>query len=146
MLYDTAAMAANTTNPKGTVYVAGRIGDEDRVTDFLNRLRIAGFETAVDWTAMSLRKPYLDYPHESIEAAQLMLAAATSADIFVLLWDDTLLGGLIETGAAIAMSQKNPSRRIYIVGAKRQSVFYALETVKMVDSLSDILADLDARQ
>jgi hypothetical protein len=125
-----------------TVYVAGRIGDEERVSTFLKKLREAGFYTRVDWTTLSVQKPYLDHPQQSAKAASKMLDAACSADIFVLLWNDSLLGGLLETGAALAMSQQLPERRIYIVGTDRESVFYALPAIRMVDSLHDVLLDL----
>lgn len=121
-------------------YIAGRLGEEREVRRLQSQLGALGYKPALDWTAMEVARPYRDHPREAWDAAARMRRAVCGSDLFVLLWAPDLLGALIECGMALGHG-----RRVIVVGAERESIFYSLPEVTMVDSVDGIAQALAVR-
>lgn len=120
------------------VYVSGKVGketDADRLIDAFKD--DPSFELTLDWRNLDVRKPYLVPHHRSLnhEAASMMRAAIARAELFVLVWDDDLLGALIELG--MAMADPRPAQ-VHIIDANRTSIFFNLD-VALHDTIDDFL-------
>lgn len=133
-----------------TVYVAGKVGpDLLEMHMILGVLEDMGFVIAYDWTRTGdgIQKPYLDHADTNRSFAMKMRNAADICDIFVLLPTNDILDALIELGVAIGSTRTRPGKIIYVVYNRadlRQSIFYTLEDVVVLDSLKELYTALAA--
>ncbi len=133
---------------KGTVYIAGKVGaGTDTVRYLLNELRKLGYEASYDWTeASGVRKPYLANVQRNRSFAEKMLQGAHDCNVLILLASDNLLGALIEFGIGLGSSLSEPNFHAYVVteGVEtlRESIFYCLEEVTIVDTVERLIAML----
>ncbi len=133
---------------KGKVYVAGKVGaGTDSVKHLLAELRNLGYEASYDWTdASGIRKPYLANVQRNRPFAEKMLQGAHDCNILILLVGDNLLGALIEFGIGLGSSLSEPNFRAYVVteGVEtlRESIFYCLEEVTIVETIDRLIAML----
>ena len=73
-----------------------------------------GHELTFDWTLEKNLKPYHENREDSAVAAQKMRQGCLDADIFILVWDDSLYGALVELGMALGASTgAMPKKDIY---------------------------------
>ena len=115
---------------KERVYVAGSLKDVERVRGVMNLVRLAGHEVILDWTKMELPANGDDGslgPELQRAIALAELRAVTDASLVILLYQDNLLGALLETGAALSAGKD-----IWVVNADRASVFWSLPGVELV--------------
>lgn len=130
---------------KGSVYVAGKVGaGTDSVKNLLTQLEDMGYEVAYDWTeATGIKKPYLKNTQRNRPFAEKMLHGAGSSNVFILLAGENILGALIEFGIALGNSLMEANFRAYVVteGVEtlRESIFYCLEEVTIVDTVDELL-------
>lgn len=130
---------------KGSVYVAGKVGaGTDSVKHLLTQLEDMGYEVAYDWTeATGVKKPYLENALRNRPFAEKMLQGAGSSNIIILLVQDNILGALIEFGIALGNSLMEANFRAFVVteGVEtlRESIFYCLEEVTIVDTVDELL-------
>ena len=127
-----------------TVYVAGRVGDDlSEIQAVITRIQDMNFAITYDWTRNQegIRKPYLDFAESNMPYAMKMRNAADTCDVFVLLPTTDILGALIELGVAIGSVRQRPGKIIYVVCDRaqlRQSIFYTLEEVVVLDTLEEL--------
>lgn len=111
-------------------YVAANSRDDaNRAADLIKRLENAGHHCTFDWTGFS--------PEAARDRGEHMLNSARFSDFTVLIWNEYLLGALLECGAALAAG-----RSLYIVGLPDPSIFWDLTNVVIVkdeDALFDAL-------
>ena len=126
-----------------SVYVAGRVGDDlSEIQAVIARLENMGYVITYDWTkSEGIQKPYLVFLNSNMPYAMMMRNAADICDIFVLLPTEFILGALIELGVAIGSVRHRPGKIIYVVCDRaqlRQSIFYTLEDVVVLDTLEEL--------
>jgi hypothetical protein len=127
-----------------TFYVAGRTAQGDSlVRQVINTLQAAGHQITFDWTTHPDFKPYHEHKQASIEAALHMKSGAMTAEAFILVWDDSLYGALIELGMALAASSPQQPKQIFILGPKeRVVIFEMLPEFKVVENIDQLLTYL----
>lgn len=120
-------------------YVAGRVKKgPGEIRAIIDDLRQQGHEVTFDWTEEPSYKPYSQNENEARLAADRMLEGVRQCDVFILLWDDSLYGALIELGAALAYSRSYKRKQVYILGDKqRESIFETLTNVTVVQNFKD---------
>lgn len=126
------------------VYVSGRVKYGDtHIKTALDGVKRQGFDITYDWTKVNLPKPLLKYPETTLPAAIKMKQAAINTDIFILIWDDSLYGALVEFGMALgASTEKNP-KVLFIVGSKeREGIFEVMPEVKVRQNIKEVIAEL----
>ena len=107
------------------IYVAAATRDLDNAKSMMREAQKFGHTITHDWTK-SVRKNGRGDPNE-VSQEEIAMAAwedrqgVRKADLFILLWNPHLLGGLIELG--FALDRNIPC---WIVGEPRWSVFYVL--------------------
>lgn len=107
------------------VYVAASTGALESAEAMMGEARRFGHSITHDWTK-SVRKHGRGDPNE-LSGEEISIAAwedrqgVRKADLFILLWNPHLLGGLIELG--FALDRGTPC---WIIGEPRWSVFYLL--------------------
>jgi hypothetical protein len=120
-------------------YAAGKaIGGEGTVQSVSTLLTNRGWQCALDWTTVIVHKPYLDHLTANQSAAQAMKEAVASSDLVVLVPEANVFEALVEAGIAIAFGAQ-----VAVLGAARQSIFWCLPDVHLVDGLDELalLAD-----
>lgn len=131
------------------IYIAARAAHGlEPVRDIYQRIEALGHTITFKWAEVdSVGKPYRE--NKSHSNNQLLahqgLRGASEADVCILMDDPGLWGALIEWGAFLSNCEKFPDARLgYIVGAEgRHSVFDVLPHVRIVDSIDDVLNELD---
>ncbi|HUC95714.1 MAG TPA: hypothetical protein VMR76_02015 [Candidatus Saccharimonadia bacterium] len=125
-------------------YLAGKVLGNDAIgvlKEFSEELERRGHTNICPWWDMKdVTKPYLEHIKENAPLAVEMLRAATAAEIFALFAHPELLGASTEFGMALASSEVELDKRIYVIGAMatRQSVFYTHPRVENVISHTEL--------
>jgi nucleoside 2-deoxyribosyltransferase len=119
-------------------YIAGRTSRVPEIQAMTKRLLDLGHEVAHDWTnaSVSLKRPY-----EAKVAAQIAgmdFDGVKSADILIILGDQSGTGMYVELGIALATNTV-----VYSIGDYNDvTVFHFLPNVKRVETFEDVLIDL----
>lgn len=125
-------------------YVAGKVGGgEDMARLVADRLMARGWQWSLDWTSVPVAVPYLGHVEQNRAVAEGMRRAAASSDLVVLVAGERLLGALIEVGVALGAGAD-----VAIFGRVRESVFWCLPEVRLLDDLEalEVLAErIEAR-
>ena len=125
------------------VYVSGRARDLDEAKAIIDAFETAGHTITFDWTCIDVIKPYLGNVEHNQPIARAMIDAAKEAEVFVLLWDENLLGALIELGAFMGKGSAHTERVAYIIGPReRFSIFDTLPQVRHCESIHEVLEEL----
>ena len=121
-------------------FVAGKVGFEDGVGGVITDLERMGHEVTLDWRCLNVQKPYSDNMLWNSIPAAVMREAIHNADAFILVWHADLLGGILETGMALAFGIPvfiiRPS---YAVGKMRDSIYWCLGSVQIVNNVEEIV-------
>lgn len=117
------------------IYFASASANWSLVQDWIRGARYDGHEITFDWTTMIQEHGRGDPVQNDRailkEAAHKDRAGVFDCEVFVLLWDDNMLGAIVETGMAIALG-----KRIWIVGKPteiRYSIFWELPQVEQIE-------------
>ena len=125
-------------------YTPGKAAtSEGTVRSVFELLAARGWECTLDWTTVPVEKPYREHLEVNRPAAEAMKAAAASSDLVVLVPDAEVFGALIEIGAALGAGAE-----VAVLGAGRQSVFWCLDQVHLLDDLDglrNLAAEMEAR-
>jgi hypothetical protein len=129
---------------KPHVYVAGKVGRGlEGVQELMAELRGRGYIISYDWTKDSAETPYLQFRDQWAPLSEKMLRGAGTSDVFVLMADDRAYGAMVEFGAALEGHRRRHPKRIYVVGSNlRQSAFFALPEVAVLDAAEAVLEQL----
>lgn len=101
------------------------------------QLEALGHKCTLRWWDMPNPKPYSENTHLSEQLASEMHEAVFQAESFILLWEPTLYGALIELGMAMmTLRHREP---IFIVGSERESIFFQLPGVEQVKTVEELL-------
>jgi hypothetical protein len=126
-------------------YTPGKAGSgEPTARSVVTLLTSRGWQRALDWTDIKVQKPYLDHMGANRPAAEAMKAAAAASDLVVLVPDEDVFGALIETGVAIAFGAQ-----VAVLGASRQSIFWCLPGVHLVedlDGMNSLVDEIEAQR
>lgn len=129
------------------VYVAGSVRDVERVKKVIAAIEDAGHLITFNWTGDEgeIRedangKKWSDDPERARELAERELQAVWEADVAVLCGHEKILGAAIETGMALS----DEKAVLILPGCPRESIFWYLKGVKLVETVDDVLAELDA--
>jgi hypothetical protein len=128
-------------------YIAGKVNKHEDVVLRLGLvLKSYGFTIGYDWSKYVVEKPFEDHWKEAASAAYHMFDAVRACDLFILIFDDDLLGGHIETGFAIASAyEEGPRKTIIIMGEKSdRSIFYFLPCVHRVKTEEELMIKLES--
>ena len=125
-------------------YVATRFRNYRAARKLMNTLRGAGHTISYDWTDNqdefdALGELKINPEHDLTENEQWALAVQDTAGVFnadavVLLCDTDMAGAYIEVGMALT---KN--RRVYTIGKRRWTIFWALPLVTHFDTVEEFL-------
>lgn len=100
-----------------------------------------GHSMTLDWTTEPSYQPYESNKQEAADFARQTITAVKSADFFVLFWDESLYGALIELGAFLASN--TTAGKVFIVGGKnRVCLFETLPNIVVVSDENEILNHL----
>lgn len=130
------------------VYVAGRTTEIDRVRSVQRMFTERGHTITFDWTGEEgeIRKGWrgTDAEPRGNLLANLERGAVISADLVVLCWRDGdgqragMVGALIEVGMGLADATET-----WIIAPSRDSVFFCLPEVRVLDSDEAVAVALD---
>ncbi|MEM7533272.1 MAG: hypothetical protein AAF639_13910 [Chloroflexota bacterium] len=95
-----------------------------------------------DWTQLLPIRPYPEHAELTEEYAITLLDEIVDADIFVLLVSEKCRSSYIELGAAMHARMVHGSPDIYVIG-NYESMYFLHPSVKLADSLSEILAQYE---
>lgn len=114
-----------------------RMKEVARLDEFLIDL---GLENTFDWSTdvvnEEVKRPYMDNPKSSADIGDQMMQAAHSADIFILLHDQDLVGAFMEYGVARYNAIQNPDKLILVVNmGGRDSIFLHRENIISFQSI-----------
>lgn len=139
-------------NTMPTVYVSGKattsneqLGSETVVETILRRLSELGILPVYDWTQADVQKPYLTFDDRNRPAAEAMLRAIQEADIFVLVMGGEVYGAIGEF-VGYCTSHVVLHRHAYVLGHPeqfRQSLFMCLPGVKIVQTIDELIVDIE---
>jgi hypothetical protein len=106
-----------------------------------------GYQCAYDWTAHPVERPFTGQD-KTVTAAEAMITAASSSDLFVLILTDDLVEAPVELCAALATASitNGDLPGIYIVGTPEQregSIFYHHPAVNWCNNLGELLATIE---
>lgn len=125
------------------IYVAGRFQSYEKVRRVIDHLKQHGHEITYDWTRTAEFGPdghpiaanAHDLPVATLRSyARRDLHGVSTADFVVVCADDSLCGGWIEVGYALASPQV---RRIFVIATERWSIFLELQKVRQVPSYEE---------
>jgi len=112
------------------IYVAGKFEEWQTVREVQQFLREMGHEITFDWTEEAAkRKGTYVFESDKLTNAEADLTGVEEADALIAIAHDDLYGTLIEIGMALA-----DDTPVYLVGNFRDSVFWALPNVTLLDS------------
>ena len=127
-------------------YAAGRFRRYADVRAIIDLLNHDGHQCTYDWTRTDEFDEHgdalsnltdggdsLPYARQRFYASK-DIAGVAESDYVIVLADDTLLGAWIELGAAIAWE-----KHIIVIAPKRHSIFFAMPTVRVVESISEMV-------
>ncbi len=114
-------------------YLAGRQSFINRIGGLRDTLEQNGHTTTLDWTKEPSYQPYEANKVAAADFASRTILAVKSADFFVLFWDESLYGALIELGMFLA--SRETTGKVFIVGDKNRVCLF--ETLPNVVVLSD---------
>ncbi|MEK7578919.1 MAG: hypothetical protein AAB460_00030 [Patescibacteria group bacterium] len=112
-----------------TFYIAARPSKRrDLVDEIANLLQARGWQNAFDWVAHekdgNIPRPYASCPDKSYESSNTMLRAAATCDLFILIYDDDLVGANMEYGVARYTLLTQKGKRIVVLhGGERDNLF-----------------------
>ncbi|MEY3784443.1 MAG: hypothetical protein RLZZ230_765 [Candidatus Parcubacteria bacterium] len=122
-------------------YIAGRTSRILEIRDIVTKIKYLGHEITHDWTAMEdadLPRPYHVHIDKVQAFAQKDINGAKSADVFVILGDQSGTGMYVELGAALAFGVK-----VYAVGEYNDmTVFHFHPNVTRLSTFDDVLKDM----
>lgn len=123
------------------IYIAGRFKQATLlVHDIKQQLPELGHELTFDWMLEKSLKPYHENREDSAVMAQKMRQGCVDADIFILVWDDSLYGALIELGMALGASSGIKQKKIYIVGEKQRiSIFEMMPEFTVCQDIPELI-------
>jgi len=127
-------------------YIAGRVKEANltfpQIRSLLHEL---GYEITFDWALEKvIKQPYKENQQEAIKLAESSRQGALDCDVFILIWDESLYGALIELGIALGKSSLEKMKSIYIFGKKdRICVFEILPEFKTVQNLTELKSELE---
>lgn len=127
-------------------YIAARPKNRLKEVSELNEFLVSqGLENTLNWSAdiinEEIKRPYIDNPESSAEVGDRMMQAANSADIFILLHDQDLVGAFMEYGVARYNAIENPDKLILVVHmGGRDNVFLHRKNIISFESI-DLLKD-----
>ncbi len=128
------------------IYVAASYALLSTVTELYTSLRQRGHEITVPWAEMPNIKPFVSREVEAQERANLEIQGVLSADILILLTDETAAvsrGMFTELGVALAAQRLKQDIRIILLGRDNSScVFYyatGLQKCRTVEELYNLL-------
>jgi hypothetical protein len=115
------------------LFVAGKVGAEDDVSDAIASLEALGHTVPFDWRNLPVWKPYSQHKLYNTTSAQQMRRGVLESDAVVLIWHPDLLGGVVEVGMAMGASKP-----VYVVGHPRDSLYWCLPGVHVITQLTEI--------
>jgi hypothetical protein len=125
-------------------YIAGRTKLVSSINQLTTELHRLGHQTVFDWTAEKSYKPYTENKEEAAKFSQKLRGRISSADVFILFWDDSLYGALVELGIFLGSSQGKQPKKIYIVGKnERECVFETMPEFVVLNNTKELLAKID---
>lgn len=126
------------------IYIAARIKTGSlQVKELAESLTSLGHKITYDWTKEVIPKPFSEHKDIAAPFALKMKDGATDCDIFILIWDESLLGALIELGMALGTSSKDKPKIIYILGKKeRESIFETLPEFRIIENPQDVIDEI----
>lgn len=106
-----------------------------------NTLEELGHVCTHKWWELPNPKPYSENVGTAHAMAAAMASGVEASDVFILLWEPNLYGALIEFGIRLGWSQPG---RMFVVGAERESIFFQLPTVTLVNTIDDLIEEVGA--
>jgi len=125
------------------VYISGRAANIESARTIVEAFERAGHIVTFDWTCIDVLKPYMANFEHNQPIAQAMLEGAKDASVFILLWDNHLLGALTELGAFLGKESPHKERIAYIVGPReRFSIFDTLPQIRHCETVEEVIEEL----
>lgn len=136
-------------------YVAGRISRQNEVKEIVETLKAVGVVITREWTwtdtitsekeAAAYRKREYTQPSQKYHReAEDDIQAVLEADVFIILTDEQGSSMYVEMGVAFAAQKLTGKPKwIYAIGPHfDRMVFYQYKNVKRVNSVQEIVAEL----
>jgi len=126
------------------IYVATKFQEKEKALGIIKELKELGHEISCDWTTHKSIKPYQNNQELAKRYSQEDINGVLNCDIFILIIDDELGGGMnIELGAAIASNLKSGKPKIYVIGKYEKSMFAFHPSVKIRNSVKKVISEIE---
>lgn len=119
------------------IYIAGRTNSTITISEIAEVVESLEHDITFKWWLADEEQKWRKDEKLARFLAERERAAIWDADILILCYEEGLLGGLIETGIAIA-----DDKDVFVIGADRESVFWNLDRVVLVKNIEELKAAL----
>ncbi len=117
------------------LFVAGKIGKEEKARKVMQMIRQAGHQVTFDWTSIPHLSPYEDNEEMARKAAILEEQAVAECDALILLADEQGIGMYVELGMALARGKP-----VFVIGGEiAPTMFLYHPSVQRVKTVSEAL-------
>lgn len=129
-------------------FISGQIDDIPAVRDVMSQVTDAGHSITHDWTASDImlggNNKFNDLA-ETARRARADIQGVLDCDVYVLCSSNEKQGkGMyVELGTALGRAQAGENVRLYVIGElNHSSIFYLHPAVKRLDTIVDVLEDI----